>query len=699
MMTNASIAKFISLRRTDVAESYNVTWDAFLDSMATAPVQEFAGQMEHGGWSPVVFDPPVRLKDNVRQVSALVLDYDKAATWDAVYAQWSCSYGLLYTTKSHGVGTSDRLRVVLPLERAVTAAEYAKIWQWASKRSTCPVDEQTKDASRFWYDPTIPPGGWRAAKLTGKPIDPDPILAMVEAPQLRVVRSTTPPPASDRERRARAYLERIPGAVSGDGGHTATFNAVATVMIGFDLDAATAERIITEDFNPRCEPPWSERELQHKIKSVAERSDRARGYLLVDRPCISNTQSAASCAPAAPDDLEVDWTTLLLCKRDQSPRKTYNNTAVFVRHHPDYRGKWALDTMTQTPWFDGAPIVETFIHELRTQIEQKLGYTPSVQDVEAAIATAATDRPFHPIRQYLRSLDWDGVPRLSEMARIYLGAVEPHHSVMVRKFMVGAAARALNPGCKLDTALMLVGAQGIGKSTFFSILGGDWHADSFVDISNKDSFIQIHSAWLYELAELENVVTGRAESRLKAWITSAHDTFRAPFARTAQRHARAVVLCGTTNRSQFLTDDTGSRRFWIVPVAQRIPRELLVAIRDQLWAEALAAAESGESWWLDEAADVARERANVAHHEEDAWHSLIVDWLAQPGMKATSVSDVLRQALKVDIDRQDRWSQMRCARGLQLAGWVRQRDPRPPRQWRYVRHDLVETDPTEMGRD
>lgn len=696
MTTNPSIAKFVSLRRTDVAENYNVSWDAFLNSMATAPVQEFTGQMEHGGWSPVLFDPPVRLKDNVRQVFALVLDYDKAATWDAVYEQWAGSYGLLYTTKSHGVGASDRLRVVLPLERAVTAAEYTKIWQWASKRSSCPVDEQTKDASRFWYDPTIPPGGWRAAKLTGKAIDPDPILALVEEPRLRVVRPTAPPPANDRERRARAYLQRIPGAIQGSYGSTATFNAVAHVMIGFDLDAATTERIISEDYNPRCTPSWSEKEIRHKIESVTERCDRPRGYLLVDRPRISNTQNAASFAPEAPDDLEVDWTTLLLCKRDQSPRKTYNNTAVFVRHHPDYRGKWALDTMTQTPWFDGAPIKETFIHELRTQVEQKLGYTPSVQDVEAAIATAATDRPFHPIRQYLRSLDWDGVSRLSEMARVYLAATEPHHAVMVRKFMIGAAARALNPGCKLDTALMLVGAQGIGKSTFFSILGGDWHADSFVDITSKDSFIQIHSAWLYELAELENVVTGRAESRLKAWITSAHDTFRAPFTKTAQRHPRAVVLCGTTNRSQFLTDDTGSRRFWIVPVGQRIPRELLTAIRDQLWAEAMAAAESGESWWLDDDTDQAREAANVDHLEEDSWHSEIAEWLAQPTLRETTVTEVLRSALKVDIDRQDRWAQIRVARGLQLAGWVRRRTARLPREWRYIRPDLIGTVPFDV---
>ncbi len=685
-----TVAKFRCLIESNVDEHITIPWDLWLSVLAEEPTQTWT---EHTpGWSPVVYSPERRAKTNVKQTFGLVLDHDKGGDWTRVLELWKESHGLVYTTKSHGAigSTGDRLRVVLPFARPVTAEEYERLWAWAARRSDqagCPVDRQCKDVSRFWYEPTIPPGGWRAERLTGKPIDPDAILALVEPTKLRVISTPAPVSSEHRARRAAAYIARIPGAVSGNAGHTATFNAVAHVMIGFDLSPDDTEQIIAEHYNPRCDPPWNEREIRHKVRSVAEKCTRPRGYLLTERPRVETPQQAAEHAPAAPAELDVDWTSELLTKKDRTPKRAYHNTAVFVRHFPEYRGKWALDTMTGQPWFDGEPVRETTVHEIRAHIDRRLGYTPGTQDVEAAILTAAQDRPFNPILQYLRSLDWDGVPRLSAMAREYLGAEHLIHAVMLRKFMIGAAARALWPGCKLDTALMLVGPQGIGKSTFFATLGGPWHADTFVDITNKDSFSQIHSAWIYELSELENVVSGRAESRLKAWLTSTHDMFRAPYQRTAARKPRAVVICGTTNRSQFLTDDTGSRRFWIVPVARRIPRQQISEMRDQLWAEALCAAESGESWWLDEEIEGAHALLNREYHEEDPWHAQIADWLRPLHVTCTTTAEVLGDALKIDVGRHDRASQTRVGRVMAELGWKKQRDPRPPRLWRYVRPD------------
>lgn len=685
------IAKFLNLSSTTVAQTLEVEWDQFLDHLAETPAEEFTGAMKHGGWSPAIFQPPQRAAANVRMVSALVLDYDTGGSWDRVVGTWAKHYGVVYTTKSHGTTTDgDRLRAVLPLERTVTPEEYAKLWTWAARVSTeagCAPDPQCKDVSRFWYDPTMPPGGWRAMRLTGTPLDPDGILPTLidETPRLRVV----PPPvamSSDRRAsRASSYLAKIPGAVSGDNGHTQTFNAVAAVMIGFDLDESSTHALIWNEYNPRCDPPWSEREIEHKIRQVAAKCQRERGYLLVDRPQITDARSAARTAPPPSAELSVDWASELITKKTGAPAKTYTNTAIFVRLFPDYRGKWALDTMTKTPWFDGDPIREGMVHEIRSHIERRMSYTPSREDVEAAIHAAAVERPFHPIQRYLRSVDWDGRHRLRHMARDYLGSDSALHAEMVEKFMIGAARRAIEPGAKLDTALMLVGAQGIGKSTFFSILGGAWHADSFVDITNKDSFVQIHSAWIYELAELENVVTGKAESRLKAWLTSTHDTFRAPYARTAERHARAVVMCGTTNRGQFITDDTGSRRFWIVPVAMPIDRQLLAEHRDQLWAEAYAAAESGASWWLSAEADRLREIASDEHREHDEWHDRIAEYLTRPDRQEVTIGDLLEKVIDIKIAFQDRSAQMRVAKVLALLGWDRVREAKHPRRWKYIR--------------
>jgi hypothetical protein len=681
------IAKFASLTNPNVAEHMHTTWGDALAWLAEEPAGEYAGQLAHGGWSPVRYDPPKRAKDHVREVYALVLDHDKGGNWDRVRALWQGHYGLLYTTKSHGAPdvSGDRLRVVLPLARAVTIEEYPRIWEWASQQSQAagsPVDPQAKDVSRFWYDTSPPPGGWRAEVLTGAPIDPDTILALADKPKLRLVADRAPvPDGNQRAHRAAKYLDRIPGAVAGQSGHTTTFNAVAHVMIGFDLDPDTTLSLIQQHYNPRCSPEWSEKELLHKIRSVAEKCARPRGYLLqAERKPIHTVQQAADRAPALPEEHEINWRTEVIQKKDGSFKRGVHNTSVFVKHHPTYRGKWSRNTMTGEVWFDGAPMLETLVHEIRAQIDVTMGYSPGREDVDGAIAAAAQERPFHPIQQYLRSIDWDGTPRLASMARDYLHSEDPLHAQLVRKWMISAVARALRPGCKVDTALMLYGQQGFFKSSFFAILGGTWHADSPIDIASKDSFQQIHAAWIYEFAELENVVTGRAESRLKAWLTSTHDMYRAPYARQVVSKPRSCVIAGTTNRATFLTDDTGSRRFWIIPVVQEIPRDLLAEMRDQLWAEAVCAYEAGETWWLDRQGDNEREEANADYHEgEDPWRPVLVDWLATPSRREVSITDLLKSALEIDAQRMDRMSQMRVAKILTDLGWKRRRMGEPRR--------------------
>lgn len=683
------IAKFTALGRSDVAEQLNVSWEEWLDYLASEPAEDFTSQMDHGGWSPVVFDPPKRARDNVKEVYGLVLDHDKGGDWDALRALWRESLGVIYTTKSHGVHGS-RMRVVLAMSRPVTVAEYARIWEWAAKLSAdagVTADPQCKDPSRFWYDTTRPPGGWRAERINGALVDVDAVLALVEQPKLRVVKPKPTPTESDRERRAAAYLDKIPGAISGQSGHTATFNAVAAIMYGFDLDESTTRRLIIERYNPRCSPPWTDKEIDHKIASVSDRCERDRGYLLVDRVPVHTIQQAADHAPEVPTELDVDWTSLLLVKKDRSPKRGYSNVLTFVRHHPDFRGKWSLNTMTGEIWFDGKPMIDTFVHDIRAKIDQRLGFSPGRDDVDAAIATSANDRPFHPVQQYLRSVDWDGEPRLRAMARDYLGTDSELHAQLVAKWMISAVARAMRPGCKVDTALMLYGPQGYFKSTFFALLAGTWHADSAIDITNKDSFQQIHAAWVYEFAELENVVTGRAESRLKAWLTSTHDMFRAPYQRAVTRKPRSCVICGTTNRQRFLTDDTGSRRFWIIPVGQIIPRDLLEQMRDQLWAEAVCAYESGETWWLDRELDDQRELANEDFGgDQDPWTDAIEEWVASPTVDRVGISDLLTHAVKLEVARQDRWAEMRAARVLVTAGWERKRFTEGGRRvWKYTR--------------
>lgn len=548
-----------------------------------------------------------------------------------------------------------------------------------------------RDSRQFLVEPSMHPSGqsyrWRA----GCAPDEAHIAALPEAWIKRVRRQ---PPARPivrpiavstdaRMDRARKYLAKLPAAVSGDGGHTQMFNAACIAMFGFDLDSDAAGAVLSE-YNQRCDPPFSDRELAHKIRSASEQCKRERGYLLqANREPITTSQQAS--ARVTVDDDSNDWTAGIIAKKDGTAKKLYCNTEIFVRLFPDYRGRWSYNTMTGEPWIDGAPVRETFIHELRAHVETRMGYSPAVADVKAAILCAAEKRTFHPVRQYLDSVDWDGTPRLSAAAFVHLGTDSVLHAEMVRRWMIGAVARALRPGCKLDTALMLHGRQGLGKSTFFAILGSPWHSDSTIDINNKDAYQQIHAAWLYEFSELENVVSGRQESRLKAFLTSTHDAFRAPYAATVTSRPRSVAVCGTTNRSEILTDDTGSRRFWIVPVEVEINREQLERDRDQLWAEARSAYENGEPWWFSAELEAQREAANEDFDTDDVWLPLISKHLRSPSIVEISVGELLSAAIDLKPAQQDRAAQMRVARALKKLGWRREREVGGTRQWRYLR--------------
>lgn len=255
-----------------------LTWDDLFREFEK-PAGAFRGQKDHPGWSAAVFDPPHRAEVNVRHVSALVLDYDGTATIDAAAETWAGNTGLLHTSKRHTEG-DHRFRVILPFQRVVSPFEYAAIWRRADLHAAGKIDAQAKDPSRFWYLPCVDGDGpYETRRLGGKRLDPDEWLRKPEptVPLPRV--DVTANVHGDVMRRASAYLAKMPPAISGSEGHKATFRA-AIALRGFGLDESAIFGLLWNEYNPRCQPPWAEKELRHKARQAVNNSRAEPGSKL-----------------------------------------------------------------------------------------------------------------------------------------------------------------------------------------------------------------------------------------------------------------------------------------------------------------------------------------------------------------------------------------------------------------------------------
>lgn len=234
---------------------------------------------------------------------------------------------------------------------------------------------------------------------------------------------------------------------------------------------------------------------------------------------------------------------------------------------------------------------------------------------------AASRRAFHPVRDYLAGLEWDGTPRLDTMLHDYLGADDDRLTrQMTRKHLCAAVARVFRPGCKFDYILALTGAEGIGKSTLIRTLGGPWFDDSLVTIEGKEGMESLRGKWLVEIGEMTSYKKSTSEA-YKAFLSKTEDSFRPAYGRKTEIYPRQCVFFATTNELAFLKGDTGNRRFWVVECGIAAPRksvfEDLAKERDQIWAEAVAVYRGGESLYLDPAMErLARSRQD--DHNEAA---------------------------------------------------------------------------------
>jgi len=197
----------------------------------------------------------------------------------------------------------------------------------------------------------------------------------------------------------------------------------------------------------------------------------------------------------------------------------------------------------------------------------------------------------------------------------------------------------MRPGCKVDTVLVLYGAQGCGKSTWIRTLAGDeWFCDTPLDIRSKDCYIQLRGVWFYELAEMRSI-QATSPAAVKAFITSTVDSYRPPYGKVVVKTPRECVFVGSTN-GYYNHDSTGGRRWWVVEV-DRPDIEATARDRDQIFAEALYRLERcGEAWHIDDASMVSALRQEVAGYTiDDPWADQLEEFAG--GLGQFTASDFL----------------------------------------------------------
>ncbi|WP_051229189.1 VapE domain-containing protein [Pleomorphomonas oryzae] len=379
---------------------------------------------------------------------------------------------------------------------------------------------------------------------------------------------------------------------------------------------------------------------------------------------------------------DTDWKRGLIEAEEGLKASSPSNWQLFLEHSESMKGVFQYNEFTNTPmlincppWeresgWKPRPLKDTDYAEALMWLE-RIRMAPKHSALAPMVMLCCSHNSFDPLRDYVESLEWDGQPRVDTWLTYYAGVPDsPYTRAVGKKYLISAIARALSPGCKVDTMLILEGPQGRKKSTLLRrIFGDEFFTDKLSDIGSKDASQEMAGVWCIEVAEMHRF-SAADFNQVKKFLSTQEERYRPPYGRSVIRAPRRVVLAGTINPDgqPYFNDPTGARRFWPVTVGERIAIDDIAADRDQIWAEAVHLFRQGEAWWIAEGEHDVVAEAQESRTDLDAWTGIIVRASKD---RATFSQLEICDLLSIRTQDLDRRHTSRVARIMNKLGWDR----------------------------
>jgi predicted P-loop ATPase len=376
-----------------------------------------------------------------------------------------------------------------------------------------------------------------------------------------------------------------------------------------------------------------------------------------------------------------EWLRDCLCSDTGKPIPNLANAALGLRNDPTFKNMFGYDEMLcavmlmrpidePSGKFELRVVTDIDVFKMQELMQKIALLRLSRETAQQAVDIVAYAQRFHPVRNYLDSLVWDGTSRLRGWLTSYFGAEPSAYAEQIgRMFLISMVARIYEPGSKVDHMLVIEGQQGELKSSACRVLGSDWFSDNLPDVTNgKDVSQHLRGKWLIEVAEM-HAMSRTETALLKSFISRTHERYRPSYGRREVVEPRQCVFIGTTNQEVYLKDSTGGRRFWPIK-AGTIRIEALASDRDQLFAEAKRLYHDKVPWWPDrhfEREHIMPQQAS--RFEADAWEENIAAYLKTKDR--VTVGEIAKLALFIETPRIGTADQRRIAAVLEQLGWNR----------------------------